>query len=180
MGGNFSYIDFYHKLETQLAVSTAAKRKIWSKVIIENNLDIKLLSNLLNCEKKIALRFSWLLSEIGMSFPNKLLIELPNLLTKSDQIIHFKFIESFATYWFLSGVPLENESKAIDLLFEWLSSAQTNITTKSRSLKVLFILSKKYPDLKNELILHLNGQIYKNGKGFEKRVLKILLKLEDD
>jgi hypothetical protein len=177
MKGIFSNIEFYNELETDLPTSSAAQRKAWASVIINNDLDIKNLSMLLHCNKKIALRFSWLLSEVGALNPDKLLAALPYLLNQSDQIDHFNFIESFATYWLISGVPLENESKAIDLLFQWVLSSQINVTTKSRSLKVLINITEKYPELKNELSICLHDQIDKHSKGFEKKAIKVLTEL---
>jgi hypothetical protein len=177
MNKNVSYIDFYKELESYLSTSTADKRKVWATLIIENNFELKDLSNLLYCDRKIALRFSWLLSEIGELNPNKLLVDLPYLLKQSEQIEHFSFIESFATYWLISGVPVENESKAIDLLFDWVLSIRINVTTKSRALKVLINLAKKYPELKNELLLCLNDQKYKHTKNFEQKAVKLLTEL---
>ncbi len=178
MKESFSNIDFYNELETDLPTSTAAQRKVWASVIVNNDLDIKKLSTLLHCNKKIALRFSWLLSEIGALNPNKLLVELPYLLNQSKQIDHFNFTESFATYWLISGVPLENESRAIDLLFQWILSNQINVTTKSRALKVLIHITKKYPELKNEFSICLHDQIDKHSKGFKKKAIKVLTELK--
>ena len=71
--------EFYKELEFSLATSTGEKRKIWATTIIEKDIDIKELSKLLKCEQKIAIRFLWLLSDIGILNPNKLLAELPFL-----------------------------------------------------------------------------------------------------
>lgn len=177
MNENFSHIEFHQELESHLPTSTADKRKVWATLIIENDCCLKDLSNLLCCDRKVALRFSWLLSEIGELNPSKLLISLPYLLKQSDQIEHFNFIESFATYWLISGVPAENETRAIDLLFGWVLSSHINVTTKSRALKVLVNLSKKYPELKNELSLCLNDQKDKHSKDFEQKATKLLTEL---
>ena len=76
------------------------------------------------------------------------------------------------------GVPPENEGRAIDLLFQWLLSADTNVTIKSRSLWVLLKLTKKYPELKNELKLCLQDQMDKYTNDFKKRATKILIEIE--
>jgi hypothetical protein len=169
---------FHNELKNSLPESSGADRKMWATKIIQDNLSIKDLSELLNYEKKVASRFSWLLSDIGLLNPNKLFGQLPYLFELSNQIDHINFKQSFATYWLISGIPLENEAKAIDLLFNWIRSSDTNVTTKSRSLYVLFDIAQKYPDLKNELRITLKNQLDKNTKEFRKRAIKLLKKLE--
>ncbi len=177
MNTNFSKTKFYNELESSLPASTAEKRIIWATTIIERDIDIKYLSKLLRGEQKIAIRFLWLLSEVGALNPNRLLIELPFLLDLCDQLNPI-YKTSFANFWLIAGVPSENEGQATDLLFQWLLSADTNVTIKSRSLRVLFKLTKKYPELKNELKLCLNDQMDKHSHDFKKRAGKILSEME--
>lgn len=169
---------FYEVLESSLPASTAAQRKIWAATIIERDIPIKDLSGLLHCERKIALRFLWLLSETGLLNPDKLLTELPFLWDVCNRL-HPVYTTSFATFWLIAGVPPENEGRAIDLLFQWLLSAHTNVTIRSRSLFVLFRLTKKYPELKNELKICLEDQVDKHTKDFKKRAAKILIALQE-
>ncbi|MEO8149694.1 MAG: hypothetical protein ABI723_18795 [Bacteroidia bacterium] len=177
MNTTFSYNKFYSEMEFSLPGSTAEKRKMWAIIIIEENIEIKDISRLLKCERKVASRFLWLLSEVGVLNPNKLFLELPFLLDLSDHLNH-GYQTSFATFWLIAGVPLENEARAIHLLFQWLLSAKTNVTTKSRSLLVLLKLTKKYPELKHELKLCIEDQMDKYTNDFKKRATKILSKLE--
>lgn len=169
--------ELYKELEGSLPGSTAAKRAKWATVLLDQDFDMKDLSKLLYCEKKVATRFLWLLSELGELNPGRLYSDLPFLLELSDQIKHFDIMPSFATFWLIAGVPLENEAQAIDLLFHWVQSSTTNVTTKSRSILVLFKLTEKHPDLKNELQLCLEDQMDKNTIDFAKRAVKILNKL---
>ena len=71
----------------------------------------------------------------------------------------------------------QNEARAIDLLFSWLQSANTNVTTKSRALLVLFRLTKKYPELRNELKICIEEQMDRYTVDFAKRAKKILNEL---
>lgn len=178
MNVSFSNNIFYKELECELHTSTAQRRREWAATIIEKKIDIKSLSNLLKCEQKTASRFLWLLSDIGVLNANKLFIELPFLLELCEQINNTSYKTSFASFWHIVGVPPENEGKAIDLLFQWLISTHTNVTTKSRAIFVLFKLTKKYPELKNELKLCLKGQIEHHTNDFKKRVSKILIEIE--
>jgi len=177
MNPNFSNIELYRDLELSLASSSVEKRKIWATAIIEKDIEIKSLSKLLECEQKIANRFLWLLTEIGQLNPNKLFIELPYLFDLCDNLNPI-YKQSFATFWLVAGVPPENESKAIDLLFQLLLSKNTNITIKSRAILVLCQLTKKYPELKNELRLCLQEQMDRHSNTFKNRAMKILTKIE--
>lgn len=177
MNSDFAYNEFYKELESFLLTSSAAKRRVWATTIIENDIDIKDLSNLLKGEPKIATRFLWLLSEIGTYNANKLLDALPFLLDLSDKLNPI-YKQAFASFWHIVGVPPENEGRAIDLLFQLLLSGDVNTTTKSRAIWVLFNLTKKYPELKNELKLCLADQRGKYSVDYDKRVTKILKAIE--
>ncbi|RZL50769.1 MAG: hypothetical protein EOP00_02625 [Pedobacter sp.] len=173
-----SNTNFYKQLESSLSTSTEEQRKIWANKIIEENISIADISDLLKCEYKIASRFLWLVGRIGMSNPNKLLPELPYLLKVCNQI-NPTYKTSFANFWLMAGVPVENECEAIDLLFKRLLSKETNVTIKSRSLYVLFKLSKKYPEIKNELKFCIEDQMEKYSNDFKKKSIKILRELSD-
>ncbi len=169
--------EFYKELESSLPRSTFEIRRKWAARIIEENLDIKVLSGILKGEQKTAIRFLWLLSDIGTFNPEKLFIELPFLMDVCEHLNPI-YKTSFPSFWLISGVPPENEGEAINLLFQFLLSGNTNVTTKSRSMLVLFGLTKKYPELKNELTLCLKDQMEKYSEDFKKRISKILIQLE--
>lgn len=177
MPPNFSNTNFYKELEFSLPTSTSAQRKIWATTIIENDIAIKDLSTLLTDERKIATRFLWFLSEIGELSPDKLFKELPFLLDLLESLNPI-YKTSFANWWLIAGIPPENEGKAIDMLFHWLLAPDINISIKARSFLVLFNLTKKYPELKNELKLCLIDQMDKYTPDFKKRANKILFKLQ--
>ncbi len=179
MNGSFSTAKFYRELEASLPASNGEQRKRWATTIIEKNIEIKNLSKLLKGGQKIATRFLWLLSDIGILSPDRLLSALPFLFEVCEHL-NPDYKTSFASFWLYAGIPPENEGRAIDLLFHWLLSPDTNVTIKSRSLWVLFKLTKKYPELKNELKLCLKDQMDKYSKDFKKRATKILMEIEKD
>ncbi len=177
MSSSLSISNFYRDLESGLPTSTEEQRQNWARVIVEQGLDLKQLSGLVHCEKKVATRFLWMLSGVGMINPAKLHEALPFLLEEIEKT-NQNYLTSFANYWRIVGVPVENEGKAIDLSFEWLLSADITVTIKSRALFVLFNLTKKYPELKNELRFCLIDQMDKYSKDFRKRAQKILMEIE--
>lgn len=169
---------FLKELKTSLPKSSYEQRKMWAIYILEKNIDLKELTELLKCEKAIATKFLWLLSDIAILSPNRLLKELPYLLN-SCSTVNQDYKTYFASYWLYVGVPSENEGEAIDLLFQFIVSPKTNVTVKSRSVLVLFNLTKKYPELKNELRYSLKEQLNKYSKDFDKRVVKILMLIDE-
>ena len=173
----FLHTEFYKELEVLLPTSTGAIRQAWVGAIIEKGIAIKDLSGLLHAEPKTATRFLWLLSEIGIANPDTLFRELPFLL-EACQGLNPVYKTSFANYWLIAGVPPENEGTATDMLFQWVVSPHINTTIKSRALLVLFNLTKKYPELKNELKLCLEDQMDRHSLDFKKRASKILMALE--
>ena len=77
---------------------------------------------------------------------------------------------------------MEYSSQSFDSIFKsnkWLLATDTNVSIKSRSLSVLFRLTKKYPELKNELKLSLEDQMDKHSREFKKKAVKILAELEN-
>ena len=162
---------FLKTLKSSLPKSSFEQRKNWAIFILKNNIDLKELAELLKCEKEIATKFLWMLSDIGILSPNKLLTELPYLLNLCNTV-NQDYKISFASFWLYAGVPPENEGEAIELLFQFIVSPKTNVTVKSRSVLVLFNLTKKYPELKNELRYSLKEQLNKYSKTLTKELQK--------
>ena len=168
----------FTELKHSLTTSSNEQRKVWAAAIIQEKLTIRSLSSLLLLEDKIASRFLWLLTEIGEADTQRLQDDLVFLFDLCQTLEHIKYEASFANYWLICGVPIEKEAEYIDFLFTWLSSPKTNITTKSRSVFVLFQLTQKHPDIRNELKLRIHEQLDRKTGSFKKRALKILARLE--
>lgn len=170
-------VKILYELELSLSKSSARQRKNWVIEIIKNDIAIKDLTSLLDNDERTAQCFLWMLSDIGVQAPGKLFKELPLLLDHCMNL-NDNLKTSFASFWLYTGVPVENEGIAIDLLFHWLSSPYTGVTVKSRSLMVLLTLIKKHPELANELKLHIKDLLGKFSKDFEKRANKVFIELE--
>lgn len=172
-------LDIFRELIiTQLSDSSAKDRTAWAEKIISENWPLMEFSNLLFLERRLALAFSWLISDIGLCNQTHLFAVLPDLFLLRKSITSFNFEQSFATYWLIAGVPEEHKGEAINLLFEWLQSQNVNSTTKSRAMDTLFNLSKTYPSLSNELILHLENIQNSYSDAFRKRTRKLLSSLK--
>ena len=162
-----------NKLKQHLPKSNDADRKAWAQEIVHDQVVLEELIPLIHDKKSIASRFMWLLSDVGELQPQKLLEILPHILELSKQNIDLNFPHSLSRYWFIAGVPEQNEVEAIELLFHWLNSPKSNVMLKSTSMMVLDGLVKKHPDLKNEFKSILENQLDRNTDSFKKRALKI-------
>ncbi|MGB1040809.1 MAG: hypothetical protein ACPGVD_08055 [Flavobacteriales bacterium] len=169
--------EFYNELKKNLPNSNWDIRKNWAQEIVNQNIELQSLFPLLEENKKVASRFLWLLSDVADVSNSILFAELPYLLELSEKINHVDMKIAFTRFWQLTGVPEENESQAINMLFGYLNSSEIQVTQKSRALFVLFDLTKKYPGLENELKECLLIQRDKNTADFKRRADKILIKL---
>lgn len=120
----------------------------------------------------------WLLTDIAEVDKKVLSDKLNYLFDFCLPLEHIRIEDSFPNYWRICGVPVDREAQYIDYLFKWMQSSESNVTAKSRSLFVLFELTKKYPELRNELKLILLDQLDINTEEFKKRANKILAALE--
>ncbi len=166
MNASLNLDEFLGELQLKLPKSNMAQRKVLAKKIVAYEIDVLSLTSLLEVDTITAMRFSWLLTEIGMLAPEVLNRDLVFLFTLRSKTLFSDFEKSFSMYWKICGVPIENESKAIELLFSWLMNNTVNITVKSRSVDVLLGITKKYPGLKNELKLMLEDQIVKQSGAY--------------
>lgn len=143
----------YNELLAGLAGSTGAERVAWAKQIANCDMDLKELLPLLYADKKTAYRFSWMLSDVGIAYPQKLFSELPGIFERRKETDILNFEQQFVKYWRLCGVPEENKGEAIDMMFRMLTDPKESVHIKTVALDVLYELTKEYPELKNELRL---------------------------
>jgi hypothetical protein len=169
-------IPLIQELKSSLASSTGQQRAEWGKIIVVESIAIEDLLELLDEDNKTAKRFLWLLSNVGMWDRNYLKNALHKLLELSDNYDHLEMKSSMVSYWCKVGIPVESESKALNLLFSILNSTESNVTTKSRAIWALEPLIEKYTDLKPELKSILEFELGKYGKDYDKRVMKVLEK----
>ena len=165
------------EVKTELLKSDSKMRAKWSQVIVANKISISELHSILKKDDTSAMRCLWLIGDIADTAPNYLLQHLHTLYCVCSKLKKVEIRASFAKFWFLCGIPEEDEVMALNILFEWLSSTESNVTTKSRALFALNRIVHKYPDLKNEFKLVTQDQMDLNSNDFKKRGQKILNEL---
>lgn len=166
----------YQTLLNALPTSMAVNRTQWAKVIAEQDIDLMELSQLLLEDKKVATRFLWLLSDIGELQPQKLAAILPHLFEIRKKV-GVDMTHAFTRYWFLCGIPPENEGEAVDMLFDWLLSPKTGVSIKVYAMGDLVHLAEKYPDLKEEVKLAIETMQGNSTDAFDRCARKYLKRL---
>lgn len=146
----------------------------WASHIIQNNLAIMDLVELIHNEHPVAMRFSWVLGCICELAPGVVYPAINYFFSKRGEIQIPNFNRSLAKMFFLSGVPDEIEGEAADALFRWLQDPVSNVSTKTYTLSALNKLTIKHPELKNELKMVVEEQLYKNSSSFEKLAMKVM------
>lgn len=149
----------YDELVKELPTSYSSQRDKWAKQIIDNRIDLKLLCELLKYSPKVAMRFTWLLSDVGIVNPEYLKNYLSYLLKLSNEKLAVDLKPQMVKYWFIAGMPAEDEGEAIDLLFKVLYSHEYKLHFKHSAIKCLLRELKKYPELKEELKIAVEMQL---------------------
>lgn len=156
---------------------TDANRKRWKQYIIDNNIALLDLMSLLEANRKVGMRFIWMVGDLCESNPSLVFPAITHFYSRRHHVPFANFDRSLAKMFWLVGVPEEIEGEAINDLFKWLMDAKVNVTTKVYALSALYNLSLKYDDLRNELKLVVEDQLGKSSISFEQRAKQILKKL---
>lgn len=169
--------NFIIELKEELPKSSNSQREQWAKYIIQESIKLSLLNPLLFEEKSIAIKYSWLLSNIAIESPRYLYKHLSELLITADKVSSFDFKLSMVNYWAIAGIPTIDEGKAMSMLFNYTQSSSINSTMKARAFKCLLCLYKKHPQIREELVQCLESQKNKYSNSFNAKIEKMLLQL---
>lgn len=169
----------FNDLKLNLPKSNAHQRKTWAKKIVDNEINLIELNSLLKQDYEISSRYSWLLSDIGEYNKSYLKESLTSLFEIKNEISSIDIDDRFIKYWRIVDIPKHQEGYALNMLFEKLISIDSNASIKCYAMELLFQLSSKYADIKNELKLSIQDQLGKNTKSFDKKALKILNELQN-
>ncbi len=172
--------EFTDTLKESLANDNSDRnRKMWANHIIDEDIDINSLIGVLEENTTTAMRFSWMLGDICEISP-KTIVPMLQALFEIRSKLRIKGYDRSLSKWFrLCGVPERIEGEVSDQLFKWLADPAISVSTKSNSMIVLFELSNKYPEIKRELQLTINGQLANSSSSFRKKANYVLEKLVD-
>ena len=144
--------------------------------IIKQKIPLKDLFPILFLEHPTSTRFSWLLGDISGIDPSKSKEIIVEGFKNFDRIHILNFDRTLAKQCMICGddLPRKLEGEIVDRLFYWLNTPSISIATKYYSMLTLFNLCRKYPDLKNELIVSIQAQLPHSSKALKSCGTKIL------
>ena len=120
----------------------------------------------------------WIISYLGESnqqlIKNNLSVIIQKLENKEHNVAQIRNV--FRTLQFVD-IPQQHEGYVLTKGFEFLNDNNSPIAVKVFAMTVIFNLSKKYPEIQNELKLSLENQFEHASSGFKSRSTKILKKL---
>lgn len=162
--------------------STSAERGLMAQKIIEEKIPIAPFMDILYLEHPVSARFSWLLGDLSDRNP-PLAPEILRLcfeIQDKTKVVDFKRVIAKQCLICAPDLPPEIEGELVDKLFEWFSDPAATISIKNYSMNALNKICGKYPELKAEFMLALEGQLDAKTHAFKRRALKILKGIRTD
>jgi hypothetical protein len=151
-----------------------------SAVVQEPKLFKELLDIVASGEVTPAMKAAWVLgkaSELNRALPSKHVARIIELLGQAKiSGVQRELIKTL----FKLNLQEEEESRILDLCFHFLNHSESDVAVRHHALKILLALTKKYPDLRQELIASLEAQLEYNTAAWARYTRKTLAKLKQD
>lgn len=138
----------------------------------------ELMQCFLDDEYRLAQRAAWSVSWAARKKPEMIaphIRELVSVLRKKK--VHDAVIRNSVRVLQDIDIPDEFHGEVMDACFHFLEKPSTAVAIKAFSLTTLFNLSKKYPEIKQELKLIIEDRLEHETAAFRSRAKKILSKL---
>ena len=169
-------------LKFQLSTSliedqSSENRKRWANYFIEKQIDLKDFVDLVLSERKLALRFIWLVGDLCEQNAAYVSPAVPAFYALKDQVKFPNYDRSLAKMFLWCGIPENDEGEIIDILFSWIMDSKVSVATKTNAMLALQKIMPKYPELKKEFKLVIEDQLDKNSVSFGTCAKKILQNL---
>lgn len=152
-------------------------RQMWTNYIIKEQVELIHLTELLDAEHPIGMRFTWLLGHILEESPAQITPIVTYCFENRNKWTFPGVKRWLAKMLWLAGIPEEIEGLVVDELFKWILDPKVKVAVKVYGMDALYNMVQKYPDLKEELLIVIDDQWNKNSVAFRargKRVLKAL------
>jgi hypothetical protein len=161
--------------QSLIADQSSENRKKWAIYLIENQIDIKNFVDLVLSERKLALRFIWLIGDLCEINPEYLAPSIPHFYALKEKVKFPNYDRSLAKMFLHCGIPNDMEGEIIDELFSWIMDPKISVATKTNSMLALKKVLVKYPELENEFRLIIKDQLDKNSVSFRICAKKVFL-----
>ncbi len=131
---------------------------------------------LLKEKGKIGMRYSWLVGGLLDMKPDCLNEYVEYFYKHLPEADFPNYDRTVAKFFYLADVPESIKGEAVDILFKWLNDPNISVSTKNYAALALCKLSDEIPDIRNEVILVLSEQQFRNKSSFEKLAAKLLIR----
>ena len=133
---------------------------------------------LLKEKGKIGMRYSWLIGGLLDIKPELLNKHVHYFYQHLNEADFPNYDRSIAKLFYLAECPDDLKGEVINLLFQWINDPGISVSTKNYAALALTKISDEFPELKNELILVLTEQQFRNKSSFEKLATKLLTQVQ--
>lgn len=168
------YQQLIQDLTTSLAKDRSDEnRQKWTKHFIKEQVELIHLTELLDEEHPVGMRFTWLIGHLLAEAPKQVAPIVSYCFKNRNQWTFPGIKRTIAKMLSLTGVPEEIEGLVVDELFKWTLDPKIKVAVKVHSIETLYNMVLKYPDLKEELLIVIEDQWDKNSVAFRARAKKI-------
>jgi hypothetical protein len=169
----------YQQLLQNLTVSlgndrSSENRQMWTDYLIKEQVELIHLTELLDAEHPVGMRFTWLLGHILEENPGQIAPIVSYCFEHRNQYTFPGIKRTLAKMFWLAGVPEKIEGLVVDELFKWVLDPKIKVAVKVYGIDALCNMVLKYPDLKEELLIVIDDQLDKNSVAFRARAKKVL------
>jgi hypothetical protein len=173
-----------HPLQPQIVAAleqhyTDELNRHWAQRIVDENVAVEELIPILQLNNsKAAMRFAWLLGGLLELSPDHLTPVVTQLFNLRHSIDVPHYSRTLAKLLWRCGVPLDIEGEATEALFTWLRDPKEQVSVKVYSLYALLRLSKRHPDLRQELRISIELQSQLDKPSWRHAVGKVMKELK--
>lgn len=134
----------------------------------------ELIDLFLNGEPRVVQRAAWVVSKCADRYPELLVPHLEAMIYNLQNDVHVAVKRNTVRVLQNVDVPEELLGTLADVCFGFMESSQEPIAVKVFAMTNLHNITKREPDLKNELKLIIEEQLPYGSAGFKSRAKKIL------
>jgi len=134
----------------------------------------KLMELFLGNEHLVTQRAAWLFSHCVDTHPWLLKKHLKSMIENLEKPVHVAVKRNTLRILQFIEIPEDLLGLTADICFTFLNSGKETIAVKANAMTVLYNIVKKYPELKEELVIPIEEQMPFGSAGFKGRGRKIL------
>jgi hypothetical protein len=126
-------------------------KKLAGYIGIDKNRFHELIEMVLSEDVKLAQRAAWVLGTHGENHPELIIPHLKELLNQMEKPVHDAVKRNILRVLQYLEIPPKYESRIADICFRLIGNSGEAIAVKAFSITVITNLSRKYPELRQEL-----------------------------